>query len=276
MLYFAGKRVDNAAVEDRLGTAVVENGPAAHGVFPLRRAAQRHGGRLMKIGWAFAMTPSNNRSALRGIAAHAAAAPFLCLLMFPLLSFPLSAAETGAYCAFEIKVREPSGKAFPGVPVGLVRSGTQIAQSQTDATGVARICDAPLGAVDIVVGFDICGSVLVRHVVPLWLRSRQVSVTYTRAACEFVSFPTVCHLLLRIVDDEGRPVPEAHFGSKSDGRGSELGVSDDLGRVFVSLDAREALEGVVTKSGYGPSRVSTRCVLNDGADIEQKVVLAKQ
>jgi hypothetical protein len=26
MLYFAGRRVDNAAVEDRLGTAVVENG----------------------------------------------------------------------------------------------------------------------------------------------------------------------------------------------------------------------------------------------------------
>jgi hypothetical protein len=30
MLYFAGKRVDNAAVEDRLETAVIENGHGPH------------------------------------------------------------------------------------------------------------------------------------------------------------------------------------------------------------------------------------------------------
>jgi RHS repeat-associated protein len=34
MLYFAGKRVDNAAVEDRLGTAVVENGQQRMAFFP--------------------------------------------------------------------------------------------------------------------------------------------------------------------------------------------------------------------------------------------------
>jgi len=34
MLYFAGRRVDNAAVEDRLGTAVVENGQQRMGFFP--------------------------------------------------------------------------------------------------------------------------------------------------------------------------------------------------------------------------------------------------
>ena len=34
MLYFAGKRVDNAAVGDRLGTAVVKNGQQRMGFFP--------------------------------------------------------------------------------------------------------------------------------------------------------------------------------------------------------------------------------------------------
>jgi RHS repeat-associated protein len=41
MLYFAGKRVDNAAVEDRLGTAVVENGQQRMAFFPY--GSQRSG-----------------------------------------------------------------------------------------------------------------------------------------------------------------------------------------------------------------------------------------
>jgi RHS repeat-associated protein len=41
MLYFAGKRVDNAAVENRSGTAVVENGQQRMGFFPY--GSQRSG-----------------------------------------------------------------------------------------------------------------------------------------------------------------------------------------------------------------------------------------
>jgi hypothetical protein len=34
MVYFAGKRVDNGTVEDRLGTAVMEGGQQAMAYFP--------------------------------------------------------------------------------------------------------------------------------------------------------------------------------------------------------------------------------------------------
>ena len=219
------------------------------------------------------MTVSSSRLSRRGAIAHTVAARCLCALLVSCV--PLTAAEGATYCAYEVRVNEPSGKPFAGVPILLVHNGAQIAETRTDATGKARICDAPLDAVSIAVGFDICGSVVVRDLVPLWLRTRQVFVTYVRSTCgEFVSFPADCHLLVRVVDDKGRFLPGARLGPKTLEIGSGADVSDEFGRMFRYLKEHEKLDGVVTKEGYGSSPLSTKCSI--GADTEMKVILRKQ
>ncbi len=75
----------------------------------------------------------------------------------------VGAAEEPTYCSFEVKVSKPSGVPFAKVPVALVENRTQFGTVFTDANGLARICDAPLHRVDIVVGIDLCGMVLVEE-----------------------------------------------------------------------------------------------------------------
>src|ERR1035441_6701021 len=81
---------------------------------------------------------------------------------------PVIAAES-SYCAFEVKVTTKSGAPRPKIPVILI-SGHKytLVETQTDENGMARICDSPLEAVDIAVGFDVCGLVTVRNLHPLW------------------------------------------------------------------------------------------------------------
>jgi hypothetical protein len=179
----------------------------------------------------------------------------------------LSAAEP-PYCAYEVRVGHPSGEPFAGVGVALILKGTEIAEARTDAKGVVRICDAPLASVDIVAGFDVCGSVGVRHVNPLWLQTRKIDITFDGESChEFSSFPTVCHVLLRVVDDEGRALSGARFNGM---------VSDVFGRLIASLDSLQRLAGFVAKEGYAPGRVSAECDLRGNTDLDLKVLLQKR
>jgi len=217
------------------------------------------------------MTPSSRGPAFRGLARRLAVAA--CLYVLFIVSARL-AADDGTYCAYEVTVKKPSGEPVAGVPVGLVQKGEQIAESEADADGKARLCDAPLDAVDIFVGFDACGQVLVRHVDPLWLRTRQVSITYAPSRCsEFLSFPTDCHVLLRVVDEGGHFLPGALLDAKNS-EGPVSGVSDEFGRVFLSLKKHEYLQGTVKKKGYGSSAVSCECASGDPTEV--KVVVHRR
>jgi hypothetical protein len=184
----------------------------------------------------------------------------------------VGAAEESTYCSFEVRVSRPSGVPFAKVPVALVERGTQFATVFTDAKGLARICDAPLHRVDIVVGGDLCGMVLVKNIRPTWPTTRQVFVTYVEEGCSHFTFPDHCQALLHTEDERGQPLAGARF----DGRPSGPAVSDVFGRFFRTLKRGEKLEGTVTKEGYQPARVSEQC-LPDGQDtVETKAVLRKR
>jgi hypothetical protein len=100
----------------------------------------------------------------------------LCLWAVLALALP-SAAAVNPYCAFEVKVSSPSGSPVPGVEVALIRGGsTTFSETKTNQYGVAKLCDSPLEYVDIVVGRDICGSILVRHIKPTWPKEKSVRV----------------------------------------------------------------------------------------------------
>jgi hypothetical protein len=188
-----------------------------------------------------------------------------------LLFYCINAIGAPSYCAFEVKVRKPSGVPFANVPVGIVEKGTQVATVVTDARGSAKFCDAPLQAVDIVVG-TYCGGVLVKNVRPKWPTTRDIFVTYDGPYCAEVVFPDHCQVLLRVHDEEGRPVAGAHFDSVP----SEREASDAFGRIFRLLKSGEKLEGILTKEGCVPARVSERCVRDNEHDVELNVVLRKR
>ena len=187
-------------------------------------------------------------------------------------AFVSNARAEGVYCAFEVKVSTPSGEPFPDVPAAIVGAGGKEfgSEARTDKNGVVRFCDAPMQRVDIIVGFDRCGAVMIRQVKPPWLRTAHFSVIYARRTCGEFIVPSDCHVLLRVVDEKDRPVIGAHLDT---GPGGE--PSDVYGRLFRSLKESEKLEGVVTKDGYEPMRISEQCTHEDDHDIEEKVVMRK-
>ena len=209
------------------------------------------------------MTASNKRSVL--------AIGISIIAMWGFSPWSTTAMGAPSYCAFDMKVSKPSGAPFANVPGGMVEKGIQVATVVTDANGKASFCDAPLHAVDIVIGTQDCGVVLVRGVKPTWPVTREIFVTYDRAHCGELVFPDHCQVLLRIKDEEGRPLAGTEFGS---GR-SERDVSDVFGRIFRSIRSGEKLEGVLRKEGREPVHISERCVQEDERDVERDVVLRK-
>jgi hypothetical protein len=214
------------------------------------------------------MTASNRSS---GRSSFFSISRFLALCAFHALTIALASAQA-TYCAFEVKVSAPSGSPVSKVPVVLVvKHTTSFAETTTDENGVARLCDAPLEPVDIAVGSDICGLVLVRNMHDTWPESRKVYVTYVDAPCDHFGVAPNCLILLRIQDDDGRRISGARFEPKSQ-IGSGSNVSDSFGRIFQFFKKRERLEGIVIKSGYSPVPISELCLDNQ----EVKVVLRKQ
>jgi hypothetical protein len=196
-------------------------------------------------------------------------AGFLALLIIP-------AAGQTSYCAFEVRVTGPAGAPVANVPVYLIRNQrTTLSDTITNAKGVARICDSPLGAVDIAVGFDVCGSVLVKDIKATWPTTRPVLVTYVETSCDHFVFGDYCQILLRIHDEDGQPVAAARFqGRSSSVSGSD--VSDNFGRIFRSIKTGEKLEGVITKDGRDPARISEQCLPHGERDMELKIMLRKR
>jgi hypothetical protein len=160
------------------------------------------------------------------------------------------------YCAFEVHVNSPVGKPVSGVPVALLRSDkTTYVESVTGADGTARLCDAPLQTVFIVAGVDVCGSVMVRNLRPTWPQTKEISVTYARESCPHFTFCDECEVLLRVHDEEGKPVAGARF----DGNVTRMGggmVSDRFGRLFRLIKRGQTLTGTVSKEGRRSAQIS--------------------
>lgn len=189
---------------------------------------------------------------------------------------PLLAAND-PYCAFEVKVLSPSKEPAAKVPVGIARQRGTFAETVTDADGIARICDAPIYPVDVFVGYDACGLVVIKGVKPLWLETRKLVATYAHSSCgEFNSFAKNCHILFRVKDEAGRSVAGARFEGKASGDPREPVLSDSFGRLFRAVEENQTLEGQITMAGYNPTSVSQSCLRRELGDRELVVVLRKR
>jgi len=154
----------------------------------------------------------------------------------------------------------------------MVEKGKQTYLAWTDADGRARICDAPLHRVDIAVGSDACGLVLVKKVEPTWPTTSKIFVTYENRSCGHFDFPTGCLVLLRTTDERGRPIPGARFLSSPATGGP---ASDVFGRLYRTITLNEILKGEVVKDGYLPALVLERCDPMGDGHLELKVVLRR-
>lgn len=161
------------------------------------------------------------------------------------------AAPQDAYCAFEVTVRSLDGAAVRGVTVSEeAQDGGKIVSAVTDARGGARLCDAPAGLVSIRVGGRLCGAASVGYLMPRWLQTRRVYLTYEGCSGEEWAVPGGCGFM-RVRDARERPVRE------------DLPVRSLRGR-----DERTRRERGLFQPGYqpgcrsgGPSRAEVAVVM---------------
>lgn len=180
----------------------------------------------------------------------------------------LAAPKDGEYCAFVVAVRAPAGKPVPNVGVVMVRTDrTTYAEAITDGHGIARMCNAPMSPVTVVVGNDICGSVAIRNLPPSWPNTTRLFVTYVESPCDHLAVSARCRVLFRVVDDEGRPIAGAIFRGQN-GERSEGDMSDVFGRIFKSVSRGASVSGIVNK---GEMREAISRICQD--DMEIAVVL---
>jgi hypothetical protein len=152
------------------------------------------------------------------------------------LAPPLSAAQDQAgYCAFEVAVSSPTGAPVAGIGVALVRrNGQTFSTVVSNERGIARVCDAPEGLVDIEVGGHVCGAVAVRYLKPYWMKTRRVSVMYKNCSGEEFVPIGGCLLTIRTLDEQGAPLSGVLFDDpdKRSKLREQTWISDQFGRIF--------------------------------------------
>jgi len=184
------------------------------------------------------------------------------------------AEDQAAYCAFEVTVRSPRGEAIAGATVSeLAMGGKIIGSSVTDRQGIARICDAPKGLVDIQVGDNRCGAVTVAYLKAYWLQTRRVSITYENCSGEEWAVAGGCLLTIRVKDQRNAPIPSVFFEDRNERPGPQTKLSDDSGRVFRFIKFGETMSGRLLKDRYLPQEISQACRPGDPPERESTIVL---
>lgn len=164
------------------------------------------------------------------------------------------------YCAFEVAVHSPDGRPVVGTEaVERSSNGAVIESALTDRQGVARLCDAPIGLVDIEVGGRRCGAVSVRYLRSWWLKPRRVSVTYQSCAGEEWAVAGGCLLIIRVRDEQNAPIAGVLFESPNDQPRPQTRISDKLGRIFRFIDYGGTTTGRLSKEGYSSQIINQSC-----------------
>lgn len=186
------------------------------------------------------------------------------------------------YCAFEVVVKSPSNTPAANIEVtaSVGINSKPFATRVTDTDGIARICDVPMGtriSVDAHADGG-CGAVTVRGLTALWMETRRVFMTFQPCSTGDFYWPSTCHLLLRVRDDQDHAVLGAKLmlaGPETVSQPGSTLVSDSFGRIFQVLRSQETLRGHIDKRGYDPADVLFECrKLNSPVD-ERRIVLRK-
>lgn len=175
------------------------------------------------------------------------------------------------YCAFEVVIRSPNGTPISQVPIEMVEHHrSTYSDTRTNKDGIALLCDSPVGSVDIVAGFDICGSVMIRNVQPDWPRTVRLHLTYVPMECDHFATSPQVRVVLRITAEDGRPLAGARFSGRLGGK--IPAISDSFGRIMGSIRRGSKVEGTIQLDGHKSASVSEVGV----DDVELKLLLLKE
>ncbi|MEQ1884081.1 MAG: hypothetical protein ABL967_03410 [Bryobacteraceae bacterium] len=170
------------------------------------------------------------------------------LILMILFSSPIFAAD---FCAIKVSIKSPAG-----VPI---RTGVALRQSNgegvenkiSSSEGKVEFCDIGLGLYDLVVGPNLCGQVIVRHLFQIWPDEREVTVTYEN--CHSFPLPSGCIFLLRIRASDELPVVGAIVRQKD-----STTVTDGFGRAFLNSKATETTVQI-EREGFESSQIKLFC-----------------
>jgi len=155
------------------------------------------------------------------------------------------------YCAVKVQVNGSNREPVKTIVV-LRGHDSRIQTTVTSAGGAADFCDVGFDLFEIVVGPDLCGQVIVRHLSAVYPETRQVVVTYDGCHRNIPSFG--CLALLRVVGPDRRVVEGARFDYDDQHQSS-----DRLGRIYTYLRFHSLRSGTIVADGYGKRRVDIRC-----------------
>ena len=126
--------------------------------------------------------------------------------------------------------------------------------------------------VTIIVGLDICGAVAIKGIPASWPLTEHLFFIYEPRGCNHFPAPTSCTILLRLRDEQNRPVPGATWIA---GQEPAKPQSDEYGRIFNSVPDGVRLEGLVSKDGYFAVKDSQACTHDGDYAIEREVTMRK-
>jgi hypothetical protein len=195
-------------------------------------------------------------------------------LLWALAAMALPSAAQAINCSFEIEVKTPLQVPVARAEVWLTRTDGEVyTRTQTDDRGIARLCDSPIGPVDIQVGGRLCGAVVVKYL-EYKLKTTHVRVTYER--CEGFYQPTACSVLLRAHDQQGQALKGASFAPRDSLPGNKQATSDEFGRLYLTWAIGSSLTGAIVLDGYENVEIALPCKQAGELEIERSIILHKK
>ena len=170
-----------------------------------------------------------------------------------------SAAPEPSACSFEVVVKSPTGIPVSSSPVVWTSDSPGFEyRNTTNEFGVARLCDPPIKVrLSIRVGYSAC-AVTIQGLLPVWGRVRRIPVTFPDCRSqEMIGF---CHILLRVKDVQDQPLSGVTLELQPyipTIQGSF--ITDDYGRMFLSVAWRVTGKGVLRRNGYVDQAVGLEC-----------------
>jgi hypothetical protein len=205
--------------------------------------------------------------------------PKLALIAGVVSTLPLWAQEQGSLCAFEVTVKSPAGVPVVGIEVSEFETGGRVYSSgTTNRQGVARICDAPQGLIDLHIGGQLCGAVTVGYLSAYWMVTRKIDMIYKNCQGDDFLPPGGCQLTIRVRDQTGSPLAGVVINDPKERpmKRAQTTVSDEFGRIFRFLDYGDNVNVQLQREGYLSQTLTFACRTGHSFILDRAVTLEKK
>lgn len=172
-------------------------------------------------------------------------------------------------CDLRILVTDYAGRPADE-PVTIISDSGRVIAKTESKNGIAEVCDVGLGTFSAVIGRELCGQVVLRH---LQVRPPSLVLRVLYENCHGLTVRDACPVLLRIIDGHGK---------RLSGAVAQVGniiysniKSDNLGRIFFPLPFGKTEHVSVSLRGYRTAHFTLSCP-REAPCIEESVLLEQK